>query len=76
MLLSAAVTLSPQTHKDVASPGTPQGLSATMNARDTPDLLDYHHLLLEHISLPVVERQNWKPKTSNKQKEQISSMHK
>ena len=63
---AAVVTLSPQTHNDVALPGTPQGLSATINACDTPHLLDFHHLLLENIALPVVERHIWKPKKSNK----------
>ena len=66
---AAVVTLLPQTHNNVTLPGTPQCLSATINARDTPNLLNYHHLLIEHITSQVVERDNLKPKTSNKQKQ-------
>ena len=48
----AVVTLSPQTNDDVASPGTPHGLSATINARDTPDPLDIYHSVLGTIASP------------------------
>ena len=50
---AAVVTLLPQTNDNVASPGTPHGLSATINARDTPDPLDFHHLVLGAIPLPL-----------------------
>ena len=39
-------------------------------------LIIYNHSLLEPIVFPLCKRRIWKQKTSNKQKEHISSMHK
>ena len=75
-LAAAVVTLSPQTNNNVASPGTPHSLSATIDARDTPHLLDFHHSVLGTITLPPANRRICKPEISDKQKEHMSSVNK